>query len=823
MFWHFMLNFGRSLRANKALTLINVISLALGLTVFGIASLYVQRELSYDQGWPNAERIHRVVVQRQGLPGSPDGVSTAVDPRSYQLLLDNFSEQIEASTRQVSIPVQVQVGETKDAINFLTLVDPSFADIFPLEVSEGSLTRVLENPGLIALSEDRADVLGDAGRVGQRLLVSAPYGGGEQEFEVGAIIRVPELTAVPIDMLTVISEHAAALAAPWESSTAIRLLLKPGVGTEEFNEQMPSFVEGVLAVDNSALQIDGISEHLFYKLQPVHEIYLNRMGFEESLVIFGDKSKVATFAAVGLLVLLVGCSNSASLSFTNALRRRREVGIRKAAGAGKQSIMQHYLGETVLLSLVACGLALVFQELLLAPVQTLFNISGNLSPGWADYGLLLAIAALIGMINGAYPAFTLSGLRPQSVLETEVTASGKGSKRASALLVGGQFTLTVIFLASALVLYTQLTVAQAQPLGYDYQNLLYFSFPPSTGLPNPSVIANTLENLPGVEAAIPFVTVPPNMNLPLDINAVNLVSRQESETEVQTTRLMIVENFPAMMGIPLLAGRALDENRDRWANSPEDSGRVENALLNRSAAQALGFATPVLAVDQVVYLRGNASGNQVDTPVRIVGVLEDNLYSSIHRRPVPEIYAHPAEISYAQYMLRYDSSSANDVQQRVTALLEPYGIELYFTFIEDRIRSAYAQERSESRMLLIAAGLALSLSCIGMYGLVAASMARSVKEVGIRKVLGATIRSLLGLFIWRYSRPALLANLIAWPVAGWFVLRWIQRFPYQIDLAWLLPIFLCASLVVLLVSWLTIVAATARAAQRPLSNSLRYE
>lgn len=823
MFWHFVLNFGRSLRANRTLTLINIMSLALGLTVFGIASLYVQRELSYDQKWPNAERIHRIVVQRQGLPGSADGFSTSIDPRSYQLLLDNFSEQIEASTRQSWLPVQVQVGETKSAVIFLALVDSSFPDIFPLEVIEGSLARVLQNPGLIALSDVRADAFGDLGRVGQRVLVNAPYGGGEQEFEVGAIVRVPELTALPFDMLTAIGDHAAALAAPWEAAAPVRLLLERGVSTREFTDQMPSFVERVLAVDNSALQIDDISEHLFYRLQPFHEIYLNRMGFDESMVVFGDKSKVITFAAVGLLVLLVGCSNSASLSFANALRRRREIGIRKAAGAGSRSIMLHYLGESVLLSLAACALALVLQELLLVPLQALLNISGELSPGWADYGLLVTVAVLIGLLNGVYPAFTLSRLRPQSVLETEVTASGKGSSRAGALLVGGQFTLTVIFLASALVLYTQLTVAQAQPLGYDYQNLLFFSYPQSTGVPNATVIANSVQNLPGVEVAIPLVTAPPNMNLPLNFNVANLVSKLESETEVQTTRLMIVENFPAMMGIPLLAGRALDESRDRWASSREDSSKVETALLNRSAAQALGFVTPALAVDQLVYLRRDVNGNQIDTPVRIVGVLEDNLYSSIHRRPVPEIYTHPAELNASQYLLRYDPASASDMQQRITALMQPYGIQLFFEFTEERIRAAYARERSESRMLLIAAGLALALSCIGMYGLVAASMARSVKEVGVRRVLGASIHSLLGLFLWRYSRPALLANLIAWPIAGWFVLRWIQRFPYQIDLVWLLPIFVCASLVVLLISWLTIVAATARATQCAPATSLRYE
>lgn len=830
MFIHFILNFGRNLRTHKTLSLINICSLAVGLTVFAIASLYVQRELSVDHSWPNADRIHRLVIQRQGLPGSPDGFGYNIDPGSYQALLSYFSGQIDAASRLTSAPVQLQVGEEeRREINFLSFVDPEFDTVFNMEVLAGNLTNVLASPGLIALSEAMAMALGDAGQVGQRLLVRTPYSGGEQDFEIGAIVRLPKPSSHSIDMLTVISDYAGALfmtppSAPWEVATPVRLLLVPGAETLDINEQIPLFVQSTLATNFEQVDVENISDHLFYELQPLREIYLNRRGFEENGLNFGDKAKVTTFAVVGLLVLLVGCSNSASLSIANALRRRKEIGIRKVLGAGKKAIMLSYLGESVLLTLLSLGLALVLQELLLTPVLTLLNINGELSPTLANNALLLAIALLAGLVNGTYPAFVLSGLQPQSILQSSLGGGSKGMFRARVFLVGGQLALTTMFLAIAFSLFTQLMVVRTQSLGYDHENLLLLLIPPSPSVPSASVLSNNLQALPGVVAAAPMVTVPPNMNLPLNINAFNLVSKQEQETEVQATRLMIVEGFPGLMSIPLLAGRDLTEDRDSWSGNQGPSRTVENALINRRAAEALGFASPENAVDTLIYMRRSDTGGQmIDAPLLIVGVLEDSLYSSIHRLPVPEFYAIPPETFNAQFMLRYQPDAATTIQQNTAALLETYNIEANFEFIENRIEAAWFQEKNESRILLIAAVMALLLSCIGMYGLLATTVVRSVKEVAIRKVMGASTGGILRLFLWRFSQPALFANLIAWPLAAWFVLRWIQRFPYQLDLLWLPLIFLSASLIVLVVAWLTIIAVTTRTAQHAPATSLRYE
>lgn len=832
MIWKFFLSFGRNLRNNKLLSLINIFTLSIGFAVFSMSALYVHKEMSYDSGWSNAKRIHRTLVQWQGLPGRGDGSGYSLDPSSYQSLLSYFSDQIEAATRLPSAPVQLQVGQEEVGnIIFLTFADPEFEFIFDLQVLDGSLTRVLGNPGLIALSESRAIALGDSGRVGESLLVKTPYNGGEQEFEVGAIIRLPEPTSHAFEMLTVIGEHASELfvsspSPPWEASTPVRLLLKPRERTQDLNDQMPNFVASALADNYGQFDTGSIDDHVFYELQPIQEIYLNRGSFEEDILIFGDKSKVIIFAAVGLIVLLVGCSNSASLSFANALRRRREVGIRKTLGAGKKIIVLHYLGESVLIALIACGLAVALQELLAIPVQTLFNISGELSPSLASSGLLLVIAVFIGLFSGAYPAVLLSTIRPQSALKSNAESGGNGVFRARIVLVGGQLALTVMFLASAFGLYAQLIMVQNQSLGYDHTNLLYVSHSPSSSssVPNASVVANNVLDLSGVMAATPMVTPPPNMNLPLNINASNLVSKNEFEMEVQSTRLMVAEGFIEMLGIPLLSGRMLDGVRDSWTNSQNSSEKVEHVLINRRAVEALGFTSPKSAVDQLVYMRSSdVNGQLFDAPMRIVGVLEDSLYSSIHRLPVPEFYALPSDTSTSQYMLRFEPATSSDIQEDVASLFESYGIEPNLLFIESRIESAHLQQRDESRLLLITAGIALLISCIGMYGLVTAAVVSSVKEVGVRKVLGASTLSILGLFLWRFSRPALFANLIAWPIAGWFVLRWIQQFPYQIEFIWFSLIFIFASLVVLLVIWLTIIAVTAQAARCFPASSLQYE
>lgn len=831
---NFLRAFIANLRAHKLLSLITVLSLSIGLTVFSMAYLYVERELSYDGGWPNADRILRLTLEQRGMPGSPDGSFTSVNARAWPVLMNYFGSQIEQATRVAWSGVR---SEASGGAHPIAFVDADFGQVFQLEVLSGNLEQTLANPSYIALSERGAGWLGQDLQPGSRvtLLSMNAISPGEQEFVVGAIFRVPQPSSLDFDLLAAIPDTPSPLFGspmlpPWETGVEIWLTLEEGIGTAEFNAQQPAFVQTQITAFNDSLPPSAlISEHLFYRFQPLTEMHLNPVG-PEVMWGSGNKAKLLTFAAVGLLVLLVGCSNATSLSLAMALNRRREIGIRKACGASKGNVLRQHLGEAVLLALLAYGLALGLQALLLPPVMTLLSIRGDFTVSLVGHALLAIISISAGLLNALYPAFVLSGVRPQHVLRQDGARSPSRALRARTLLVGGQFCLASLFMCGAVTLYAQLAVTRAQPLGFDTSDLLLVSHStPSHQLGQ--ALRDGLSSLPGVERMAGSWVVP-NQNTSPQMNGVVLVRKDAAPTRMQATSVSIDPGFFELMDIPLLAGRFLDAERDRsvtlFSGPGEDSrqSRVPAVLVNRSAVQALGFATPEQALDRLVYRhRSGRDGSLDEVVLQVVGVVEDSMFASLHRRPLPEVYSlNPDEALTNNYLLKYQPGAVRDIHRRVSEVYQNLDVAApYQSFVKERIGGAFVQERSDSRLLLSAAAIALFLSCVGLYGLAASTMARSVKELGVRKAIGAGTASLVALFLWRFARPILLANLIAWPVAGWFVLRWIQQFPYQLDLAWLPSIFLGASALVLLVAWLTVSWVTAQAALRAPVQSLRYE
>jgi putative ABC transport system permease protein len=287
-----------------------------------------------------------------------------------------------------------------------------------------------------------------------------------------------------------------------------------------------------------------------------------------------------------------------------------------------------------------------------------------------------------------------------------------------------------------------------------------------------------------------------------------------------------------MYDIPVVAGRAYDRERDMYNPDTRSYGEQSPAggvpmIVNRAAIRALGFDNADEAIEQIVYrlMETNSEQGLVEFAVRIIGVVEDNMYMSLHRRPAPEIYMLVDAPNTSMLMFKYEDAVEASIQETVrTAIQDATGsLPAGMFFTETRLDSAFQQERNESLLLLICGALALLLASIGLYGMASFSMERNVKEVGVRKVLGSTVASIMTLFVWRFSRPVLLANLLAWPVAAYFVLEWIKQFPYQLEKIWLLPLCVGAALLVLLIAILTVSVITAKAAAAKPVESLRYE
>lgn len=830
----FLLAALRNLLRRKVQSLINITSLAIGLTVFGFAFLYVKQELSYDRGWPDGERVHRLLVDQRGIPGAVDQVHTSALDRTWQLITGYFAADIEAATRTSTGPARLVDSESRNYMN-LKFVDPQFLDLFQLEAVDGDLRRALSGPGFIAVDETTAERLGLAGRVGERFAFTSFYE-GEVEYELAAIFRLPQPVsfATSTQMFTLIHDYSRPLFTrgelsfvPWETSTQVWLKLRPGVTTAGFNAQQPAFIQQEITAYNDALGPErNISDHLFYRWQPLPEIRFNPTTTESGGNASGDPARVITFAAVGLLVLLVGCSNSISLSLAVALERRREIGVRKAAGALPQDILRQQLGESVLLALLALIPSIAMLEWLLPAFQALMP-TVRVDAAWNDHLLLALIAGIVGLACGAYPALVLSATRPQAVLRTGAQQGAKGGLSLRTVLVAAQFCFASMLLIGTAALYLQLALTRAQPLGFDASNTVMLF---SNGQQFPmDALRTELEKIAGVVGVIPVLNRP-NANLPAAANMRTLARDLSGSAQVEVTVTASHYDFVELMGIRVLAGRDFDARFDAFDRETlqlaDGAGlEVQRIMINATAARQLGFATPEDAVERTVYRRSlnNRTGEVNNTPMRILGVFEDNQYESLRRRPGPEIYM-PLPSS-SNLLLKFEDAIEPSIREKIQNVAQRmHGIPFPgMVFLEPQLELAFRQEQNESKLLLICAGLALMLASFGLYGLAAFAIERQVKEVGVRKVMGAAVSTIVGLYLWRFARPILLASIVAWPAAIYFVLQWIERFPYQLERAWLAPLCVATLGAVLLIAMLTVSVITTRAAMANPVRSLRYE
>lgn len=842
MLRHFLLTALRNLLRHKLQSLINVASLAVGLAVFGFAFLYVKQELSYDQGWPEGERVHRLTLAQRGFPGLPDRSYFAALARSYERLMDRFGDDFEAATRVSQTGVHIPDTTTNYPLWF---VDPAFIEILQPQVIEGDLARAVSGPGLLALDEAQAERMGLSAGVGDRITL-AGFANGEVEYEIAAIYRLPEPVspAARFPMLTLIHNYSlpllgdgrsAPIAGPWENQVQVWVKLREGLGTEEFNAQQPEYIQQTVTDYAEALGPNRrISDHLFYNWQPVADMHFNPLTTEvlDSGAGYGDPVRVATFAVVGLLVLLVGCSNSISLSLAAAIERRREIGVCKAAGALPQDILRQRLGEAVLLSMLALVPAIAALELLLPAFQALLPFV-EVDASWREYAMLTGIALLVGLACGIYPAFVLSATRPQVVLRSGAQGRAAGGMRLKNLLVAIQFFFASMLLIGTGALYLQLAIARNQPLGFDASNIVVLYQNGAGGAAALGPLRTELEKIPGVQRVIP-ASVPPNSGLSPTSNADTVIRNIGDPNEVNLQRWSIDFDFTELVGIRLLAGRDFDIERDNRNTQTGDfeGGGVERVMLNAAAVRQLGFASPQDAIDQPLYARrlNNVTGEIRQIPMQIIGVMEDNLYGSLRRRPGPELYAVIPRLAGGVspvnvLMVKYEDSAEASIQQRIRDTADRVmDVPLSgMLFAEQELEAAFVQEQNESRLLMISGGLALLLASIGLYGLAAFAIERQVKEVGIRKVMGAQVPSIVALYLWRFARPIVIASMLAWPVAIYFTLEWIQRFPYQMERGWLLPVCIGALGAVLVIAMLTVSVITARAATANPVRSLRYE
>jgi putative ABC transport system permease protein len=833
MFRNYVIASINNLLKNKLFSLINITGLSIGLAACILIALFVQDETSYDKHWDGQDRMYRIVSTFDRTGGDPVQLSS-VSELMQPALLDYFPGEIEAATRLESLNREILVNDNRFDLT-VTEVDAGFVDVFNLEVLAGDLAATLSQPGTIALSDAEAARLfalqsGDSpdAVINETLTVLAVANGEEirVDFRVGAVYaQLAENTVFAPNMTGLIQDVVSNCGRVWLSFCSITMIkLAPGTDAANINARFEDFTNTYVDISFLGAGPDvQPSDRVGFELQPIADIYLNS-PFENNNR--GNKTMVLAFSAIAVLVLLIGCINFTILSTAKASQRAREVAMRKTVGANRLQLAAQFLGETLLVVLPAVVLSVVLVEVLLPVFESL--VGKSLAVDYSaptTWGSLIFLPLLVTLVGGLYPALVLSRFRPAQTLKANRSTDAPGTVSLRNTLVVFQFAVSIALMAATAVIYLQVQYTMNRDPGFDRDNLLFIDGLQGLTPAEQNALKQQVGVLAGVETASLNGFRYMQRNGAAGIGARVEIPGQENEP-YQFVETLVDHDFFRAYRFPFLAGRDFDQARDRV--SPlhiqfEGDSSESSAIINATAARNLGFTNPGAAVGTRISVGGfNPATHYFD----IIGVVADTQYRNVRETPRPEVYLISAQQGYLTGALtvRYQGNT-EDMLERIGIIWTNVigDAPMNTSFVDQNLANEFARENTEASMLVSFSLLAIVIACLGLFGSATFNVERRTKEIGIRKVMGAEVREIVTLLMWQFTRPVMFANVIAWPVAIWAMLNWLQRFSYQIDTWVLLPLCAIAGLIALVIAWLTVAGNTVKVATTNPVYALRYE
>ncbi len=814
----------RGFARRKLYTFLNVAGLAVALACAILILLFVRDQLSYDDWIPGTADLYRLELTAH-RPGS-EPFRTAQCPFPLLRAVGEQIPQVRAVTHVVAEKMTVTVGK-RQFLETATVVDPNFLQLIRLPLLEGSRARVFAQPESVVLSASMArKYFGNADPVGKVLEVSGVWPDECKSSDAGCYFAVHELTVTGVLRdLPHDTQLIADLVVP-NTSSADELSQSDKAGDWMATDGDYGYValarganpaavlQAIKPILNRAVDLRKYGVNMKasdveeFHLTPFRDVHLTSDQYG-GMTPAGSRATVYGFAIVAALIVLVACCNFMNLTTAQASLRLREIGLRKVVGANRAQLVTQFLGEAVLIVLVALVIALSLVEMVLpAYARFLHEPLGAHFPGDGPLLAGLVIAAIvIGLSSGLYPALVLSGLRPAGNLRGGISPT-KGAGLLRSVLVIGQFAVSIGLGIAAIVIFRQISYARALDLGFDRSNVLVVSSAASIPLQTRQSLARVLRTGPGIAGTALSDAVP------FDLFATSAFSvRLDGRGQVTDAVLLEMSpDFPSLYGMHLLAGRFLSEAHGSDM-SADWSGK--SVLINAAAARRFGISAEG-AVGRSIQLVGRPAR------LRIVGVLSDAMRETLGEPPRPMIYlVDPGRLWLLSVRVR--SAQLPEALSFLDNTWRSYapGIAMSRYFVSESFNELFSADERQGTMFAIFVGIAILIACLGLFGLAVFTAERRTKEVGIRKVAGARTADILRLMLWRISIPVLAANLIAWPAAYCYLRHWLEGYAERIPLSPLY--FLAAGGVALLIAWATVYANTWMLARTSPVHALRYE
>ncbi len=812
-----------NLLKNKLYSAINIIGLAIGLAACMLIVLYVQNEISYDKHWEKGDRIYRVTTTLDRTGSNPNRMSV----NSWLLLpalKEYLSDDIEAGSQTSFVRPTLYIGSTRFQQN-IVCVEKDFLGLFKLNILSGNMESVLGSPYRLALSEEVAQRLfGRIDVVGEVVSIQSE-GDNRDDFQVQAVYRQPKNSVLNLPAITWLPPGV--IRGGWLGpfSTTDYILLREGTDPARITDRLPAFTDQY--VDISFLEAGPDvrpSERMSFQLQNIRDIYLHS-PFEGNNPDRGNPGVVLAFSTIAFLVLFIGCINFTILSTARATQRSREVAMRKTVGASRSQLIVQFLGESFFLVFLALMLAVALIELLLPVFESL--VAKDLDFNYTDPSIwisLLALLIMVSVIGGLYPAFVLSHFRPADTLKANHSIDNQGSIRLRNLLVVFQFGISIALIIATSVIYIQVQYSLNRDPGFNRENLLVVNNLRNREVsPNRITLKQQVEKLPDVINAS-LSGHQPMQRWGDSTHDFAFTLAGDGSGSRSIAMLFVDHDFFQTYQISLLAGRDFDKNRDVSSGFPyqrvSEQKRHSKVVINTSAARTLGFANPEDTIGKTISTISYVG--QIHQ-FSIIGVVADTQFFTLRNEGRGEVYI-VSEDRANVLAVRYRGSS-QAVLTRVTEIWKSMmgDVPIATNYVDQNMSREFFKEKMQAELLVGFSLLAIIIACLGLYGSTAFSVDRRIKEIGLRKVMGATVKNIVSLLLWQFSKPVLIANIIAWPVAIFAMQRWLERFPYRLSPLLMIPICLVSGLIALAIAWFTVAGNTTRVAKRKPIKALRYE
>jgi len=775
----------RNIFRNKGYSFINITGLATGLACCTLILLWVQDELSYDRFHENIDDIYRVV---QDITFSDHSTTWGITQGPLGPSLEQDFPEIVLAARFKFDRERIKIGDQKFS-ELGAYADQSFLGIFTYPFVHGDKSTALLEPDAVVLSETLAEKLfGAENPVGKTLVFNEQY----EKRVTGVFKDVPHNSTLQFEFLGQLefTREYGYTVDSWGNSTFSTFVLLPhGLSRED--------VAG--KISGHLLDKPTLEKNALLNLQPYKDIYL-KSGLDYDFGGLGDMQYVYIFSIIAIFILLIACINFMNLATARSGSRAKEIGVRKVSGACRMHIISQFFGESAIMSFIAMamGAALVvafinpFNEL--AGKQLTFNPFINMELG---AGLLL-IAILTAVLSGSYPALFLSSFEPVKVLKGAATVT-RGAMFRKALVIT-QFAITITLVVCTAVVYFQLDYLRNKKLGYKKDNMLYVSMTPQITQDYNTIREELLRN-PNIQKVTAM------SNLPTSgfwfSNSRWEWEGMEPGTELLIRGVYVDIDYVDAFDMEIVDGRAFSKDMA--------TDTIKSFIVNETAVKAMGIEKPV----------GKLLGRG-DLMVPIIGVVKDYNYRSL-RSPVEPLVLIPTKSYLTTMCMSVSMENVAETVSYVEGIWKQFEPERAFSygFLDERLDAMYRSEERIGTIFRYFSVLAILISCLGLFGLASFLAEQRTKEIGIRKVLGASVPGIIVLLSKEFSKWVLIANVIAWPAAWYFMNRWLEDFAYRTDFG--LTVFVLSGLLAFFISILTVSYQTIRAARSNPVDSLKYE